>query len=288
MLLDAHGVVLASNDTAAERLGVTVERLVGSSLFVFFPPEVAEEGGAYLDAILHSRQPIRFIDQRDGKTYDNHVTLSSMSMSDVIRLAAFGQDITQPKRAEEALRASEEKYRLLFQNMVEGFALYELLYDEQGEPADWRVLEVNDAYTLHTGIAREQIVGRRISELFPAAISEYLPRFSAVVATQTPSEFETYARRSAAISASSHSRQEVAALPTSSRISPSANVQKRDCVKRKRSWPWACRNEQPWKSDSAWPASCTIRCRRRSMASHWGRIRRSRCSTKTEPRCSTL
>ena len=95
--------------------------------------------------------------------------------------------------AQRALRASEEKYRLLFQNMAEGFALYELLYDAQGQPADWRVLEVNDAYTRHTGIARERIAGRCISELFPAAIPEYLPRFAAVVATQTPSAFETYA-----------------------------------------------------------------------------------------------
>ena len=78
--------------------------------------------------------------------------------------------------------------------MAEGFALYELLFDEQGKPADWRVLEVNDAYTLHTGVARERIIGQRIGELFPAAIPEYLPRFAAVVATQTPSDFETYAK----------------------------------------------------------------------------------------------
>ncbi len=110
----------------------------------------------------------------------------------VVRIYAF--DISKHKRAEEALRASEEKYRLLFQNMAEGFALYELLYDEQGEPADWRILEVNAAYTRHTGIARDRIVGRRISELFSQAIPEYLSRFAAVVATQTPSEFETYAK----------------------------------------------------------------------------------------------
>jgi PAS domain S-box-containing protein len=97
------------------------------------------------------------------------------------------------KRAEEALRQSEEKFRLLFENMVEGFALYELLYDDNGRPADWRVLEVNDAYTRHTGVARAQIVGRRISEVFPTAIAEYLPRFSQVVATQRSVEFDTYA-----------------------------------------------------------------------------------------------
>ena len=91
------------------------------------------------------------------------------------------------------MRESEEKYRLLFHNMAEGFGLYELLYDEQGKAVDWRVLEVNVAYTQHTGVARDRIVGRRISELIPAAIPADLPRFAEVVATQTPSEFETYA-----------------------------------------------------------------------------------------------
>jgi PAS domain S-box-containing protein len=112
----------------------------------------------------------------------------------IIGSAVAIQDITELRRAEQALRESEEKYRLLFQNMAEGFALYELLYDEQGEPADWRVLEVNDAYMRHTGMARDQIVGRRMSELFPTAIPEYLQRFATVVATQTSSVIETYAK----------------------------------------------------------------------------------------------
>ena len=104
------------------------------------------------------------------------------------------QDITELRRTGQALRESEEKYRLLFQNMAEGFALYELLYDAQGKPEDWRVLEVNDAYARHTGIARDRIVGRRISELFPEAIPEYLPRFAQVVANQSATSFETFAR----------------------------------------------------------------------------------------------
>jgi PAS domain S-box-containing protein len=106
---------------------------------------------------------------------------------------ALQTEVTERTHIGEVLRASEEKYRLLFQNMAEGFALYELLYDKAGKPVDWLVLEVNDAYVRHTGVASERIVGRRISELFPAAIPEYLPRFAQVVATQTASEFDTYA-----------------------------------------------------------------------------------------------
>jgi PAS domain S-box-containing protein len=106
--------------------------------------------------------------------------------------ATIFMDITERRKAQDALRMSEEKYRLLFQNMAEGFAIYELLYDDQGKPSDWRILEVNDAYSHHTGLPREQIVGRRISELYPAAIPEYLPRFAEVVASQKATEFETY------------------------------------------------------------------------------------------------
>jgi PAS domain S-box-containing protein len=119
-------------------------------------------------------------------------TVQTIPALDVLRVYAF--EITDRLQAEEALRRSEEKYRLLFQNMAEGFALYELLYDEQGRPADWRVLEVNDAYTHHTGVARDFIVGRLASELFPDAIPEYLPRFAEVVASQVPVVFETFAK----------------------------------------------------------------------------------------------
>ena len=176
LLLDTRGNILAANKTAAERLGSTVEQLVGTLLFDHFAPDVAARRKGYLQAILTARRPMDFIDERAGRTYDNHVHPVFDAGGEVIRLAVFGKDITARLAAEEALRASEAKYRLLFQNMVEGFALYELVYDEQGRPVDWQILEVNDAYTQHTGVAREQIVGRRISELFPAAIQEYLPR----------------------------------------------------------------------------------------------------------------
>ena len=110
------------------------------------------------------------------------------------RLVGVTTDITVRQKAEEALRESEAKYRMLFQNMTEGFALYELIYDAQGRAVDWRVLEVNDAYVRHTGLRRDRVVGRRASEIFPAAIEQYLPRFAAVVATGIPSDVETFAQ----------------------------------------------------------------------------------------------
>lgn len=182
--IDASGRITFANPSAAS----TLEWLgPGDDARAFLPTDMA----IILQELEHKREG-RFQREVQVGSAIFAETVQVIPVSNVARIYAF--DITERKRAEEALRASEEKYRLLFQNMAEGFALYELLYNEQGQPADWRVLEVNDAYTRHTGIAGDRIVGRRISELSPAALLEYLPRFAQVVATQIPTEFETYAK----------------------------------------------------------------------------------------------
>ena len=50
------------------------------------------------------------------------------------------------KRAEEALRASESKYRTLVATLSEGMSLNEAIYDDHGDVVDYRILEVNPAF----------------------------------------------------------------------------------------------------------------------------------------------
>jgi PAS domain-containing protein len=68
-------------------------------------------------------------------------------------------------RAEEALRAPEEKYRTLFDSIDEGFCTIEVLFDEHGEAADYRFLESNPAFERQTGL--ENAVGKTVRELAP-------------------------------------------------------------------------------------------------------------------------
>ena len=79
---------------------------------------------------------------------------------------SIARDITQRNRMEQALRESEEKFRTLFENMRSGSALHEVILDEQGKPVDYRYLDVNPAFEEQVGRRREELVGRRVTEVF--------------------------------------------------------------------------------------------------------------------------
>ncbi len=77
------------------------------------------------------------------------------------------QEITKCKRAEEILQESERKYRSLFDNMLNGFAYCKILVDENNQPIDFIYLEVNDAFERLTGLRREDVIGRKVTEAIP-------------------------------------------------------------------------------------------------------------------------
>lgn len=71
------------------------------------------------------------------------------------------------KQREEAIRASEKKYRLLFENMMNGLAYHRIVCDEQGKPVDYVFLEVNSSFESLTGLRRADIIGKSVREALP-------------------------------------------------------------------------------------------------------------------------
>lgn len=101
-------------------------------------------------------------------------------------------DITEPKLAQERLRISEERYRTLFEAMDEGFCLIQVLRDAQGRPIDYRFLEANAAFTVHTGLADP--IGRTALELVPGLDPHWLSIYDRVARTGEAERFVEEAR----------------------------------------------------------------------------------------------
>ncbi len=92
----------------------------------------------------------------------------------------------------DALRKSETKYRLLFENMIEGFAYCRMIF-ENGKPHDFIYLSVNHAFETLTGL--KDVVGKRVTEVIPGireADPELIETYGRVSLTGKPERFEMF------------------------------------------------------------------------------------------------
>ena len=100
------------------------------------------------------------------------------------------RDITGRKQQQQELRASEQRYRTLFETMTEGFAVCELVRDDKGQAIDIRWLECNSAIEALTGLRRDEVVGHLASEVFPAEYEWWVHTYERVVREKTVQRFE--------------------------------------------------------------------------------------------------
>ncbi|WP_305822191.1 hybrid sensor histidine kinase/response regulator [Massilia brevitalea] len=101
-------------------------------------------------------------------------------------------DATRQFEAEAQLRASEERYRTLFDAMDEAMCVIEVLFDTAGQPCDYRFVETNPAFDGQTGL--QGVVGRRMRDIAPEHEQHWFDIFGRVVVTGEPARFVNEAR----------------------------------------------------------------------------------------------
>jgi signal transduction histidine kinase/integral membrane sensor domain MASE1 len=98
---------------------------------------------------------------------------------------------TERKFAMTAMTENERKFRSLFENMTEGVAIHEMIYDD-AKAVDYRILDINPAFETHTGLPRSQARGLLASSLYGTGTPPYFDEYAAVALTGTPHTFDTY------------------------------------------------------------------------------------------------
>jgi len=156
------GTIVSWNRGAEVLFGYASQEAIGKNVTMLVPPEVAEDVGRCMGLIQQGCRISPFesrVKAKDGRLVDVAVSLSPIqnARGEIVGGAIIGQDITERKRAEEALKSSEEKFRQLAENIREVFWMMPPSADE--------ILYVSPAYEHVWGRGRESLYQNPMSWL---------------------------------------------------------------------------------------------------------------------------
>jgi PAS domain S-box-containing protein len=194
---DLEGGILTWNPAAGRMMGYEAKEIIGQNVALLIPENLRAMKVAHLEKLRKGRriqhcETIRL--KKDGTPVAVSLTISPVrdASGQITGASTVMRDLSEREQAEKKLMESEMRYRLLFENMVEGFALCRMLVEE-GRPQDFVYLEVNQVFEKMTGL--RNIAGRKASEVLPGrheSDPEFLERYARVARTGQPEQFEIY------------------------------------------------------------------------------------------------
>jgi PAS domain S-box-containing protein len=107
----------------------------------------------------------------DGRITWINVSAAPLNLEKYGVVVTYG-DITARKKA-------EQDYKTLFREMLDGFALHEIICDDSGTPVDYRFLDINPAFERMTGLKAASVVGRTVMDVLPTTESYWIETYGA-------------------------------------------------------------------------------------------------------------
>ena len=204
----AEGIVIAKpdgthifvNNRLAQMFGYSADELLGKSSFELMSEEEQKRQVLPLRKKLENEQ-IQYREfefrRKDGSVLWAACNASPLFDENGKHVANIGMfsDITERKKADEALRKSEEEYSSLFANMIDGFAYCQMIFDEKGKPVDFVYLQINDAFERITGLKRDLVIGKKVTQAIPgikAVNPELFEIYGRVALTGQKEKFEVF------------------------------------------------------------------------------------------------
>jgi PAS domain S-box-containing protein len=181
--LDPKGFISSWNAGARRLKGYEKQEIVGQHFSVFYPPEDIASGKPDHELVVAEAEG-RFEDEgwrlrKDGSRFWANVIITALRDEDgtLIGFAKVTRDLSERRQAEQALRESEQTFRLLVQTVVD-YGIFML--DPTGRVASW-----NDGAERINGYTADEIIGRHFSTFYPIEdISSGKPQLELRVAAE--------------------------------------------------------------------------------------------------------
>ena len=164
--LDPAGNVLSWNAGAERLKGYRPDEIIGRHFSLFYPPDANLAGKPEWE-LQTARREGRVEDEgwrirKDGSRFWANVIITALRdpAGTLVGFAKVTRDLTERRRAEEELRDSEERFRLLVEG-VRDYAIFML--DPDGSVASW-----NSGAERLKGYTPDEIIGRHFSLFYPA------------------------------------------------------------------------------------------------------------------------
>lgn len=116
-LMMPDGTIVYANKTMGERIHVSHELLAGMNAYDVTPPEVSESRRVKAALCIKTKEPVVFVDERNGRSIHNTIHPVLDENNDVIYLAIFGFDITGRIRSENEIRRLLDEKKLLLKEV---------------------------------------------------------------------------------------------------------------------------------------------------------------------------
>ncbi|MGB9937432.1 MAG: sensor histidine kinase [Methanobacterium sp.] len=189
-LLDIYsGMIVDINSSVLKQLGYSREEALKMPIEKFILGSF-DEIKIILQNLKNNKNDLNkhnlstFILKSNGEKIPVEISISAVEFNDDLYAVIVARDITERNEAQEALKESEQKYKVLFESSIDYIALIDL---------EGKIIDINKPIRYITDIPKEELIGKTFTEigLIPKNIENYYrDKFKETIKTNSSKSFE--------------------------------------------------------------------------------------------------
>lgn len=198
--INGKGEIIEVNDCWLETMGYSRNEVLGKKSTDFLADEsrdyASQEGLPEFFKTGYVQNVAYTFVKKSGELLSVLLSARSHRSKEGVFLHSFAIsiNITEQNKLKVQLQESESRYRSMVAGMMNGFALHQVIVDEDNTPKDYRFLEVNKAFEKATGLQGKEIIGKTLLEIFPDADGAWIETFGHVALTGQSIHFERFSK----------------------------------------------------------------------------------------------